>query len=411
MIERHDITNVVIEHARSPYYKELTRPYLDYRDVLTTHAKYAGRKVLLGDLLPRTEEEELRRREVYQTHGAVQKRLELPGKLEVVTLLKQPDLNAFPLFSPAVTEAIKETRKRRGRIFLFSARRGLAPIVTCMDCGYVFRSEVSGAPYSLLRTMENGVEKRWFVGGASGERIPAKDTCTSCGSWRLKERGIGIQHVYDELHKLFPNVPTILFDHVSAKTYKKATFLRDTFYKSRGSILLGTQMALPYLTTPVDLSIVVNMDALLSTPTWRLDEENLALLLSLREKTTGMVYIQTRAEKTDIVNHAKYGSVEHFYTEELELRKSFNYPPYATFIHLTWQGTPDVVKAVEKDIEARFTEYKPSLYLAPGAPSLSPIMYCLIRVPASSWPDPKLVGLLRGLPPSIRIMINPDKIV
>lgn len=412
LLERHDITHVILEHARSPYYKELTRPYLDYRDVLVSHAKHTGRTTILADILLRAEEEELRRREVYHTYGETPKRIELPGKLEVISMKqKEGDPTAFQLFSNTVIDAIRETRKKKGRVFLFSARRGLAPVVACMDCGFIFRSKESGAPYSLLRTVKDGVEKRWFVSSSSGERLPAALACDVCGSWRLRERGIGIQQVYDELHKLFPETPTILFDHVSARTYKKATFLRDTFYKTRGSILLGTHMALPYLTEGVDLSVVVNMDALLATPTWRLDEENLALLLTLREETRGTVYVQTRAEKTEVLGHAKYGSVENFYDEELELRKSFNYPPYATFIHLTWQGTPDAVKKIESQVSSLLKDFSPSIYQSPTALQATPIMYCLIRVKAQDWPNDKLASLLRTLPPSVRIMVNPDKIV
>lgn len=412
VIERHDITLVIVEHARSSYYKELTRPYLDYREVLTIHAKNAGRKIILADTVPRAEEEELRRSEVYSTYGETPKRLELKGRLEIVDMNHPEDSKApFELFSPAVIQAIKEVKKKKGRIFLFAARRGLAPLVACMDCNYIFRSKESGAPYSLIRTSKNGVEERWFVCSASGERIRAEDTCPVCGSWRLRERGIGIQQVYDELHKLFPNIPTILFDHITARTYKKATFLRDSFYTSKGQILLGTHMAIPYLTQDVDLSVIVNMDSLLATPTWRLEEENLSLLLSLREMTNGTLFVQTRSPQAEVLNYAKQGAVESFYTDELSLRKSFNYPPYAVFIHLTWQGTPDAVREIESSINTILKEYTPSLYQNPTSSSDSPIMYALVRVPRSAWPDKKLMGLLKTIHPSVRIVINPDKIV
>ncbi len=412
VIERHDITLVIMEHARSPYYKELTRPYLDYRDVLTTHARHTARRIILADMMVRTEDEDLRRQELYLTFGETPKRIELQGKMDIVEMKQNEDAkNSFSLFSDTVIQAIKDTKKKKGHIFLFSARRGLAPLVACMDCGFIFRSKESGAPYSLIRTMKGDVEERWFVCSSSGERIRAAGSCTACGSWRLKERGIGIQQVYDELHKLFPDVPTILFDHITAKTFKKASFLRDTFYKTKGAILLGTHMAIPYLTQDVDLSIVVNMDALLATPTWRLEEENISLLLSLREMTKGSVLVQTRAPQTEVLMHAKQGAVETFYTEELSLRKTFNYPPFATFIHLTWQGTPEVVKKMETDISSLFKDFGISTYLNPTAPIATPIMYGLIRIPKSAWPDPKLVELLRTLPPNIRVVINPDKIV
>jgi len=412
LIERHDITLIIVEHARSSYYKEMVRPYVDYRDALTIHAKYTGRKIIFADLLLRTEEEERRRKEIYHAYAETPKRIELPGKLEVVEMTKNEGTGTtFRLFSEPVIQAIKDVKKRKGHAFVFAARRGLAPLIACMDCGFIFRSKQSGAPYSLIRTHKNGVEERWFVCSTSGERIRAADTCTQCGSWRLKERGIGIQHVYDELHKHFPNTPIILFDHITARTFKKAIFLRDTFYKTKGAILLGTHMALPYLTREVDLSVVVNMDALLATPTWRLEEENLALLLRLREETKGTVFVQTRAPQSDVLNHARQGSVEYFYTEELELRKAFNYPPYATFIHLTWQGAPDVVKAIEADLTVLLEEFAPSIYQNVTAPENAPIMYALIRIPANEWPHAKLISLLRRVPPSVRIVINPDKIV
>jgi primosomal protein N' (replication factor Y) len=317
----------------------------------------------------------------------------------------------FALIAPETIQAIKDTRKRKGNIFLFAARRGLAPVVSCIDCGYIFRSAESGAPYSLIRTKKDGAEERWFVCTASGERVRAADTCAQCGSWRLRERGIGIQQVYDELHKLFPNTPIILFDHITARTYKKALFLRDTFYKTRGAILLGTQMAIPYLTQPVMLSTIVNMDALLATPTWRVEEENLALLLTLRERTLEKLIIQTRSPETEALSCAKQGLVEQFYTQELELRKAFNYPPYATFIHCTWQGTPEQVRAIEQDIQTLLADFGVTTYPNPTAPAQSPIAYALVRVPSSTWPNPALVEQLRKIHPSVRIVINPDRIV
>ena len=410
MIERHDITLTIVEHARSSYYQELTRPHLDTRIVLQTHASYTGRRILFGDLVPRTEEELKRRNDVYLTFGETPKRLELPGKIEIINLAPKPGVEAaFSIFSDEAIEQMKDARKRKGRVFLLAARRGLAPIVICLDCGFIFRSKESGAPYSLIRTYKNGVEERWFVCGASGERVRAHETCTECGSWRLKERGIGVQQVHDELHKIFPQTPIILFDHITARTYKKATFLRDTFYETKGSILLGTQMAIPYLHTPITTSIVVNMDALRTIPTWRLEEENLALLLALREISLEKVLVQTRTQNEELLTYAKQGTIETFYSDELLLRKNFNYPPNCTFVHLTWQGNLKIVQEIKALITTVFESYTPLLYEHPTASSDNPIYYALMRIP--EWPNATLVEKLRTLPPSVRIMINPDKIV
>jgi primosomal protein N' (replication factor Y) len=412
ILERHDITTMLIEHARSQQFNSRTRPYLDLRKVTEIYARYTERRLIFSDLLPRSEEEQKRRDGVLLTHGETPKRLELSGKLEIVHM--KPDPNAstvFSLFSDTAIKAIEKTVKEKGKIFLFSARRGLAPVVACIDCGHIFRSPNTGAPYSLVRIKKNDIEERWFVCPTSGHRERAADICPKCSSWRLRERGVGIQAVYDELIRKLKNTPIILFDHTTAGTLKKALFLRDRFYKTKGAVLLGTQMVLPYLTEPVSRSVVVNMDSLYATPTWRLQGENLALLLRLREITSEELYIQTRSKADELLKHAQRGSVELFYNEELELRKTFNYPPFTNFIHLTWQGSDQFTNELEILLKKELGEYQKTFYSAPPSPKNTRICYCLVRIASKDWPKKDLGELLRKLPPSVRIMIDPDKVV
>ncbi|MCA9363780.1 hypothetical protein KC727_00995 [Candidatus Kaiserbacteria bacterium] len=411
-IERHDITITILEYARSPHYKMRTRPYLDWRDALMQYAKKKGQRVLLGDLMLRTEDEEGRRTERYHTYGEAHRRIALPGDLTIVHQKDRPDgMIPFALFSEQTIDAIRDTRRRRRRTLLFAPRRGLAPAVACIDCGHIFRSPETGAPYSLLSLKRGNTEERWFVCSSSGHRERAADTCPDCGSWRLRERGIGIQAIQEEFTKQFPHIPLVVFDHTTASTHKKACFLRDTFYKNKNSVLLGTRMCLPYLHTPVETSAVINMDALYATPTWRLQEDNLGLLLTLRELTVGKLYVQTRTDEEALLQHAKKGSIQLFYDEELTLRKKFLYPPYSTFIHLTWQGTPKEADRIASFVTEILKEVDATYYTAPPSHPDTKIMYGLIRVPEGIWPKPSLSATLRLLPPSVRIMINPDRIV
>ncbi len=411
IVERHDITMVIVEGARSPFYKEHNRPYLDFRDVIRVHAKHTGRRLIFADILVRSEEEFERRQERYQTLGETPKRIELGAPLTVIPMKPSGGGETpFALFSPTVIELIREVKKKKARLFIYAPRRGLAPVVACLDCGFIFRSPESGAPYSLVRLKKPEGEERWFVCSSSGHRERAADVCSACGSWRLRERGIGIQYVYDELMKIVHDTPVSIFDHTTASTYKKACFLRDSFFGRKGSILLGTQMALPYLTRGVDTSIIVNMDALYATPTWRLEEDNLATLLQLREITKLKLIAQTRTEETSLLTHAKHATVEHFHTDELELRKTFNYPPLTVFIHLTWQGGPGG-ELIKEQIDRLLKSHNPAYYSSPPTPKGIPIHYALIRVARQDWPLPPLVAALRALSPAVRIMLNPDRIV
>lgn len=411
-VDRHDIIEIIIDRSRSPHYKTRIRPYIDIREALKKLAAQTGRRVLLGDILPAPEDEWKRRNEIYETEGETPRRLNFDSRFKVVKQKDKPTGDSpFRLFSPESENAIEKTIADKGRVFLYSARRGLAPVVVCADCGYIFRCPDSGTPYSLFRTTDNNEEKRWFLSSTSGRRIKAAETCPMCSSWRLRERGIGIQQIYDELLQRFDADRIVLFDHTTAKTPRKAAELVYDFYDKKGGILLGTAMALSFLEEPVDLSVIVSADAARAVPTWRADEEFFALLLALREITTDTVMVQTRTEADDILEYAKTGQLEHFFNDELELRKALNYPPFSNFVHLTISGPTETLRPQEAELTTLLQDWSIVFYSAPESERSQTVRYGLIKIPASSWPDQRLMGVLRTLPPNVRIEINPAKIV
>lgn len=411
-LDRHDITQIIIDQSRSRAYKSRFRPYLDTRHCLKLMAKATSRSLLMGDLLPRTEDEYLRREDFYNTEGEPPKRLTLPSVLTVIEHIQPHTASStFSLFSEELLKQIKTATSKRKNVFMYAARRGIAPIIACVDCGHIFRCPDSGAPYSLFKTMKNGEEQRWFLAGASGKRIRASDTCGECGSWRLRERGIGIQHIESELKVQFPNTPIILFDHTTATSLRRATQLIGDFYEAKGAILLGTAMAMPYLEKKIPFTVITSLEAARSVPTWRAEEELFALLLNMREKTEEVCYLQTRTAPDEIISLAQSGQTEKFYDEELSLREALKYPPMAEFIHLTFQGTAHSVTQLEQELNEHLATWKPRFYHAPTTTSTKATRYGLIRISRKDWPDQDLVDALRVLPPNVRIEVNPDRII
>lgn len=411
-VDRHDITHIIIEGARSPYYKARRRPYLDTREALISLAKEAGRRVTLGDLVPRTEDEYKRREEIYATEGEHPRRIAFDSEVKIVKQNERPSSDEpFQMFSKQLLKHISETLKGRQNVFLYAARRGLSPVVVCRDCGYIFRCPDSGAPYSLFRTFKNGEERRWFLSSTSGRRVKAADVCEACGGWRIVERGIGIQQVHDELKKHFAADQLFIFDHTTATTPRKVRQIVGGFYDTKGAILLGTAMALPYLERPVSLSAVMSLDAARAIPTWRSDEEIFSLLLNLRELTSDTLYIQTRTEPDTVLEAVKQGQLDAFYNDELDLRESLNYPPFSYFVHLTISGQADELQLLEAKITKHLEAFAVVFYSAPDSLPGKTTRYGLIRVKASEWPRADLLDTLRSLPPSVRIEINPARIV
>ena len=413
-LDRADSTTIIVEEAASQHYIMRTRPNLDHRSVLKTLAKISGRAIILGDTLVSTEDEYKRRNDIYQTHGEHPVRLELQAKLTVINQTDKPKNDVpFQLFSPDLIKRIETTLEGRHNVFLFAARRGLAPVVACVDCGFIFRCPDSGTPYSLLRTFSTEhIEERWFVSSTSGKRVRAADVCGNCGSWRLRERGIGIQQVEDECRKLFPKTLLTIFDHTTATTHKRASALKADFEKQKGSILLATQMVMPYLPSNLTLSAVVSLDAVRAIPSWRADETVFRLILELREHTSREVMIQTRSETDDLLLYAGRGAVDRFHDDEIALRQMLKYPPFAKFIFLSWQGNAQIITETENVIKKMLEVHSipGAFYTNPHSKAKEQLRHCLLRV------DPRLdikalIETLRHLPPYVAVTINPDRIV
>ena len=307
---------------------------------------------------------------------------------------------------------VQRALEGRGHVFFYSARRGLAPVVACIDCGYIFRCPDSNTPYSLVRTVKNGVEERWFVSSTSGRKEKAADVCLHCGSWRLRERGIGIQHVADEWQQIMPECDITILDNLTATTQKQAQKIANEFFSKRSGLLIGTQVALPYLHQGVDVSAIISLDATRSIPTWRADEYLFRLLMRLRECTVKEVVVQTRTESDNLLMHASRGAVERFYDDEIALRSMMKYPPYSVFVLLSWTGNISNIMDLGKPVEILLEKFEIQYYNNPNSTKAKTLRHGLIRIPRAKREEfREIITLLRRVPPYVKVEINPERIV
>lgn len=413
-IERSDCSTIIVEHSGSSHYVARTRPYLDHREGLKAFAKTCGRQIILGDTVPMTEDEHKRREDIYHTYDEPAKRIAFPAPLSIVYQQDKakPDV-PFVLFSEELKNSVKRALEGKGRVFLFAARRGLAPVVACIDCSHIFRCPDSGTPYSLLRTYDDHQEeRRWFVSSTSGRKVPAADVCPKCGSWRLRERGIGIQQVADEWQELFPTSDVTVIDQTTAKTPQEVQKQVNGFFKQQSGVLIGTQVVLPYLQQGVAVSAIVSLDAARSIPTWRADESLFRLLLTLRESSSQEVLVQTRTETDNLLTYATRGAIERFYDDELELRRMVQYPPICTFILLTWAGSVAATNDTEELITNTLKDEQIQCYNHPHSTQTKVMRHGLIRLnPEDKQSYITTLDRLRSLPPYVKIEVNPERIV
>ncbi len=170
-------------------------------------------------------------------------------------------------------------------------------------------------------------------------------------------------------------------------------------------------MALPYLQKPVEVSAIMSYEAARAVPTWKADESVFSLLISLREKTLKDVIVQLRSEQDELLDLSKRGLIDQFYDGQIAIREALLYPPYSTFILLSYTGTKEETAKIEEMLSPILSPYKPNFYSAPHSQAQKVLRYALLRLPSQNLPDEKLTETLRILPPYIKIEVNPDRIV
>ncbi|MEK9185918.1 MAG: hypothetical protein AAB863_04035, partial [Patescibacteria group bacterium] len=332
------------------------------------------------------------------------------------------------IISPKLIDLIERTTKENKNLFIYTTRKGLAAITVCNDCGaevlchncsspmVLYKSQGRDLPAPRLRGQEAG---NFFRCHQCSSARSANEVCKKCGSWRLMPLGVGVEKVAEEINKIFKNVNvfTITGDNT---TKKRAIQIADKFYKTAGSILVGTEMALHYLKSSVDFTAVASIESLFSVPDYKIREKIFHLVLSMKFLAREKCLVQIRnAEKTTL-ELALAGNILDFYKREIEERELLQYPPFFVFIKITIRGGRTSTEKESKFLEQFLKEWNPIIFESSAERHKSPAAYnCIIKIPRDEWFDKltinghkqELFQKLLSLPPNFEIKVNPDNLL
>jgi len=265
-----------------------------------------------------------------------------------------------------------------GQVFLFALRKGLATLTICHDCGQTVVCAKCQKPLVLHGP------KRTFICHSCRKEQSANIKCSNCQGWNLVPLGIGIEKVYEEIKKDFPNRQIFISD--TEKDIKE-------FLETPGGILIGGENTLAYLNEPVDFSAVISFDTLWNIPDFRMNEKIMRIVVSLLEKTKRKTIIQTRR------NFEMKENLLDFVREELELRKKYNYPPFTRLIEVTLP-----INNRTKKIQKAFEKWAPEEWVYGRKMTL------IFKVPIEEWNFEKvpleLWEKLINLPPNVFVVVQ-----
>jgi primosomal protein N' (replication factor Y) len=231
--------------------------------------------------------------------------------------------------SPDLHRAISDRLARREQSLVFLNRRGYAPVLACVACGWVSRCPHCSA--NLVVHLADRQLRCHHCGAASA--IPR--ACPVCGNQDIEAFGRGTQRVEARLAALFPAANVLRIDRDAARTRAQWETLLAKIASGEADILVGTQMMAKGHDFPrLTLVGVIGADASLHAADFRAPERLFQQLMQVggragRAELPGEVLVQTEFPAHPLYRHLARHDFDAFARIALEERQAAAFPPFS----------------------------------------------------------------------------------
>lgn len=408
-LPRTDWGLFIIEGENSNNWSSFGSPFIDMREVTKSISKHYGATLVLGDSFLRIETLYQYKNQKYGEFGSVKWRLSPEVDCQIFDKSDEVKLNKDPkILSSMILEKIEQAIKSKKNVFIYSPRKGLASSILCRDCGQTIECSNCNSPMVLYRLHDENI----FRCHQCGEKRSSKELCKMCGGWRLISLGSGSEKISDEVSKHFKDTYVFEISKDKTKTSKQVKDTISNFFQKKGSVLVATEMALPYIYKPVPLVVAASLAPLFSIPNFKINEKIFKLVLELRNMAKDLFVAESYGSDKELLEKAVKGDVMSFYQEELSDRELLNYPPFSIFIKITVRGTKEFVERESATILDLLDSYDVttfhSLHEKKGQPSAINIV---IKQDIENYPDIELIAILKDLPLHFEVKVSPDNLL
>ncbi len=331
---------IIVDEAHEPSFKQYSpAPRYHARDAAVVLGNLHGAKTLLGSATPSLE----------SSYNAQ------TGKFGHVTLTRRygdvlmPEIELVDIkekhrkkrmtghFSDSLLEEMKECLDAGDQVILFQNRRGYSPFVECTTCGV--SPQCPNCDVSLTYHQYKNELRCHYC----GYHIALMLSCMACGSETLDTKGFGTEQIEKEAKELFADQAVVRMDQDTTRGKHAYAKLIETIENREADIIVGTQMLAKGLDfRNIGLVGVMNADNLLNFPDFRAHERSFQLLQQVagragRTEKRGKVLIQTYNPYHRILQQVSVHDYDSMYTDELEQRYQYKYPPYYRTIKITFR--------------------------------------------------------------------------
>lgn len=395
---------IVDEEHETSYKQQDPAPRYSGREVAMMLARQHGAKVLLGSATPSVESyfNAMQGRYGYVRLDKRFGDMQLPEIVvaDVRDLMRRKMMK--PPFSPRLEEEIRKALELGEQVILFQNRRGYAPVVECVTCGWVPTCQYCDV--SLTYHHDDNRLHCHYCGNTF--RVPSR--CPNCDGQDLHTHGFGTEKIEEEVHRRFPKARTVRMDLDTTRSRNSYERIIDEFSSGRTDILIGTQMVSKGLDFDrVHVVGILDADAMFTRPDFRSHERAFQMMSQVsgragRRARRGLVVLQTRHADYPLIHQVVCDDYSTMCREQLAERKQFYYPPFFRLIYIWFKHRDEaVVNAAAQQALRLLLEAFGGGVLGPDKPLVAKVRMLHLRKAAlkvsPAMPPAEVRAKLRGV--------------
>lgn len=395
------LAGIVVDEEHDPSFKQPDAAFSSARDLALALGSIAAVPVLLASATPSLESWQAAAKGRYQL-------LRLPERatgaaMPQIRLVKPAPREVAGLgLSPASAQAIEEALARDEQVLVFLNRRGYAPVLYCMHCGWLSQCSHCSA-YRVLHKIKGRYR---LICHHCSQTLQVPRQCPQCGATHLEPLGQGTQAMEESLARRFPGARIRRVDRDVAQRKGAVETIFEEIQSGEADLLLGTQMLAKGHDFPkLRLVVVLDCDGALYSGDFRARERLFATLMQVAGRAgraapvagaaQAQVIIETRFHEDPMFAALRAQDYEQFAAQELAEREGVGFPP---FCHqaLLRARSPSMEKALDWLARAR----------ALGEPLLAeggPVMHDPVPMPMARLANQSRAQLLIESPTRPRL--------
>ena len=368
---------IIDEEHEGSFKQQDPAPRYHARSAAIMLASYYGAQTLLGTATPSTES-------FFNAQTGKYGLVQLQTRYKDIKVVDVKDLRRRKMmngpFSPALLAAVRTALEHGEQVILFQNRRGFAPMVECHTCGWVPKCDNCDVSLTLHKNM-NQLSCHYC-----GFTYAVPSQCPNCNETNLRGRGYGTEKVEDLFEQLFPDAKIARMDLDTTRTKNAYERIIQDFSLGKTNVLIGTQMVTKGLDfDKVSVVGILNADAMLNYPDFRAYEQAFTMMAQVsgragRKGKRGLVLLQTTSPELPVIGQVVRNDYQAFYTDLLEERRLFKYPPFYRLVYIYLKHSKEqVAETAGIELGSRLRQFFSDRLLGPDKPAVARIKSLHIR--------------------------------